>query len=61
MDEPPELKEVWTYRVTPKYRTEQPVKPTPEYVDIVLRGIAEQDLPAQWLAEVVSSVEDIEG
>ena len=61
MDEPREMREVWTYRVTPTYRTERPVKPTKAYIDIVLKGIAEQGLPAQWRAEVVSSVEAIEG
>ena len=61
MDAPKGMRKVWTYRVTPTYRTEGPVKPTQAYIDIVLKGIAEQGLPSQWRAEVISSVEAIEG
>ena len=50
--------EVWTY-CPPTYRTE-PVKPTQAYIDIVLKGIAEQGLPSQWRAGNFS-VEAIEG
>ena len=44
----------------------QPIEPrtgqaNQAYIDIVLKGIAEQGLPSQWRAEVISSVEAIEG
>ena len=37
MDAPRGMRKVWTYRVTPTYRTEGPVKPLQAYIDIVLK------------------------
>ena len=60
MDQGALTRDVWTYSVTDEYRRIKPVPPTTHYLEVMLRGIEAQGLPASWREAVVESVRTLD-
>lgn len=48
--------QAWLYQVQPAFRTQAPCRPTAEYLEIMLQGIAQVGLPDEWVKQVLENL-----